>query len=208
MAFKVYSFSEDGVKSEGKYYHHMKAFTVGIDLLKTNRLVLIGETQWCTKTNKLVERCYTVKDDSVYNTEEITIPVYSTRPEFANYMEYRALVHNIYKSVKAIYSYMKVDFPYSEEFMYSLTHKELKSMEAAMLQDKTVAAFYASAKVLFNSVIEYMRINKLPVDWYSYRLIRMDPVEMVEWLKTFEKSNKNHLLKTVYGASLIDMYPL
>jgi hypothetical protein len=156
----------------------------------------------------LIDKNYMVKNRSVYNTDDMSIPIYSELQEFYGYDGYRNLVYGIIKNITNIYKYMNVKCPYSDEYLYSYTYNELKMLEATMMSDKIVAEFYAIAKINFNSIIDIMRNNNLPTDYYVKQLTSLEPVEMVRHLQGFRKTIKNHLLKTVYGASLIDMYPL
>jgi len=208
MVFKIYTFSVDGVKAEGSYHNHIQAFSVALRLSKHKILTYIIERQWSVKTMSLIDKNYMVKNRSVYNTDDMSIPIYSELQEFYGYDKYRNLVYGIIKNITNIYAYMNVKCPYSDEYLYSYTYNELKLLEASMMSDKIVAEFYTIAKTHLNSVIDTLRNNNLPTDCYVKQLISLEPVEMVKHLQGFRKTIKNHILKTVYGASLIDMYPL
>lgn len=116
----------------------------------------------------------------------------------------KTLIYNI----QDIFDYMKVRCHYTDEYLYSYTFAELKQLESDMMKDSIVNDFYKEARIYFNAIIDIINLYKLPATKFIDDIVRQKPSVMIETFKLAQKEVKNYMLKTVYGASLIDMYPL
>jgi hypothetical protein len=208
MLFKVYTFSALGLNQEGSFYSHLQAFNFALEIESSDYLTYIVERQWCTTNNILINKNYYVKNKSIYNTDDMDIPIFTYLIEYSKYNIYRNYVQAIFKNILNIYNYMNIRCPYTDEYNYSYTFKELQNLERTMLKDKNVKHFYQEARYYFNSTTDIIKMYNLPAADYMHKIIRLEPVDLIETLKLTQKEVKNYLLKYSYGASLIDMYPL
>ena len=208
MSFKIYTFSLNGLNQVGSFHSHIQAFNRALCIENPLYLTYIVERQWCSNTNMIINKNYYVKNKNIYNTDDMEIPIFTNNIEYAKYNAFRMFIKSLFQNIFNIYKYMKLRCPYTDEYLYSYTYKELKNLENSMMKDSNVIKFYNEAKFYFNSIIDIIKLYNIPATQYINQIVRLEPTSLIETLKLTQKEFKKHMLKNSYGASLIDLYPL
>jgi hypothetical protein len=139
--FKTTSIKANGTVEDYTHVFHHQAFAQAV-ASTGNVLSMIRETRWCTDTMTMKSINYIVRDHSVYSPGDNFYPVYSIKPEFKNIMMHR---ENLYAIIcRAIRSYEFYDqkCPYSTEFLYSYTVKDLETLRDTIKEDEVCKDFF------------------------------------------------------------------